>query len=107
MAHGAACALMLPVTLRTNREVCAERYAVLSRLLFGFDRTVSDALAAERLLDRIEQLCNSFGLPRRLSDCGVQVEQIPAIARDSQGNSMSGNPKELSESELETILRTM
>jgi len=107
MTHGAACALMLPITLRTNMTICAERYAVLSRRLFGFDRAVSEATATERLVDRIEQLCKSFGLPHRLSDCGVQSAQIPAIARDSQGNSMSGNPKELSVSEIESILRTI
>ena len=105
MPHGAACALMLPVTLRTNAEVCANRYAKLSRLLFGFDPGVSDDTATERLIDRIEQLCRDFGLPMRLSDCGIDMALIPAIARDSRGNSMSGNPKELSESEIEKILR--
>ena len=103
--HGAACALLLPITLRTNVEVCADRYAKLSRLLFGFDKTVSDETATERLIDRIEQLCRAFGLPMRLSDCCIDEALIPAIARDSKGNSMSGNPKELSDSDIERILR--
>jgi len=103
--HGAACALMLPVTLRTNAEVCADRYAKLARLLFGFDSTISDNTATERLIDRIEQLCRSFGLPMRLSDYGINETLIPAIAHDSRGNSMSGNPKELSESDIQNILR--
>ena len=107
LSHGAACALMLPVTLRTNAEVCADRYAVLSRLVFGFDVVVSDETATERLIDRIEHLCRGLGLPMRLSDCGIDAAQIPAIARDSRGNSMSGNPKELSESDIEHILRTI
>ena len=105
LPHGAACAMLLPVTLRTNAEVCADRYAKLARLLFGFGKTVSDETAAERLIDRIEQLCRSFGLPMRLSDCGIDETQIPAIARDSKGNSMSGNPKELNESDIQNILR--
>ena len=103
--HGVACALMLPVTLRTNAEVCASRYARLSRLLFGFDSTVSEDTATERFIDRIEQLCFSFGLPKLLSDYGIDEAMIPAIARDSRGNSMSGNPKELSDSDIEVILR--
>ena len=105
IAHGAACALMLPVTLRTNAEVCADRYAALSRLVFGFDSVVSDETATERLIEQIEQLCSGFGLPMRLSGYGIDKALIPAIARDSKGNSMSGNPKELSESDIETILR--
>jgi len=107
VSHGAACALLLPITLRTNAAVCADRYAKLSRLLFGFASTVSDATVAERLIHRIEQLCRGFGLPTRLADYGVESALIPAIARDSKGNSMSGNPKELSESEVETILRAV
>jgi len=108
ISHGAACALMLPITLRSNAEVCADRYAKLSRLVFGFDSTVSDATATERLIDRIEQLCRGFDLPMRLSDYGIESAQIPPIARDSKGgNSMKGNPKELSESEIETILRAV
>ena len=103
--HGAACALLLPVTLRTNAEVCADRYAKLSRLLFGFDANISDETAVERLIDRIEQLCRGFGLPMRLSDCGIDESLIPAISRDSQGNRMSGNPKKLGALEIETILR--
>ena len=105
IAHGAACALMLPITLRTNAEVCAERYATLSRLVFDLDTAVSDEAATERLIERVEQLCRDLGLPMRLSDYGVDEALIPAIARDAKGNSMSGNPKELSESEIETILR--
>jgi alcohol dehydrogenase class IV len=98
---------MLPMTLRTNAEVCAERYAKLSHLVFGFDSTVSDTTATERLIDRIEQLCRGFDLPMRLSDYGIASALIPSIARDSKGNSMAGNPKELSESEIETILRAV
>ena len=107
VTHGAACALMLPITLRTNAAVCANRYAKLSHLLFGFDQTISDETATNRLIDRIEQLCRGFGLPMRLSDCGIDETLIPAIARNSKGNSMSGNPKELNESEIEQILRTI
>ena len=107
MSHGEACALMLPITLRTNAEVCAERYAKLSHLLFSFDSTVSDETATERLIDRVEHLCRNFGLPIHLSDCGIDATSIPAITHDSQGNSMSGNPKELSKSEIEKILQTI
>ena len=105
--HGAACALMLPITLRTNANVCANQYAKLARLLFSFDSTVSDATATERLIDRIEQLCRSFGLPMRLSEYGIEKASLPAIAHDSKGNSMSGNPKELCTSDIENILRTI
>ena len=56
------------------------------------------------LIAEISALCDRVGVPRRLSQVGVAREQIPAIARDSRGSSMSGNPRELTSEELVEIL---
>ncbi|MDR0337588.1 MAG: iron-containing alcohol dehydrogenase [Planctomycetaceae bacterium] len=105
--HGAACALMLPSTLRTNAGICSKRYAHLARLLLPIDSTISDDLATEKLINKIEELCDLLEVPRRLSDLGIDSSIIPALAKDSKGTSMSGNPKELSTKEIETILRNI
>ncbi len=103
--HGAACALMLPTALRVNREAREEELARLSHVLFGANSRRSPGEAVERLIAEIEQLCDRVGVPRRLSEVGVEPEQIPAIARDSFGNSMRGNPVELTEPQVADILR--
>jgi alcohol dehydrogenase class IV len=100
--HGAACALMLPVALRVNQEVRRDELADLSRVLWGPEPSPEAAVA--RLIDEIDRLCDAVGVPRRLSQLGVKAEQIPAIARDSRGSSMSGNPRELSDEELSQLL---
>ncbi|MDR2704795.1 MAG: iron-containing alcohol dehydrogenase [Planctomycetaceae bacterium] len=105
--HGAACALMLPSTLRTNAVVCSDRYARLARLLLQIDSTVSDDIATEKLISKVEELCDLLGVPRRLSDLGINSSMIPNLARDSKGTSMSGNPKELSTTDVEKILRNI
>jgi alcohol dehydrogenase class IV len=56
---------------------------------------------------KIDSLLDEMKIPRRLSQIGVKREQIPAIVRDSRGNSMSGNPRELSDEELTQILENM
>jgi alcohol dehydrogenase class IV len=104
VAHGVACALMLPVALRVNREVRQTELARLAHLLFGKGTPPTPEEAVERLIQEISRLCDRVGVPRRLSQLGVTDEQIPEIVRSSRGSSMSGNPRELSDAELTAIL---
>ncbi len=104
--HGLACAVMLPAALVANREVARADLAAMGRAALGKPFSY-DTLAAEALIERIEQICRSIGIPQRLSEIGVRTEQIPAIVRSSRGNSMSGNPREISDGELTAILEKM
>lgn len=104
VAHGVACALMLPVALRVNRGVRRDELARLAHLLFDQRPFRSPDDAVDALIEAIAALCDRVGVPRRLSQIGVRAEQIPAIVRDSRGSSMSGNPRELSDAELTQIL---
>lgn len=98
--HGRACALLLPVALKVNREVCRLELARLGRMCFNLREHQSDAAVVDAFIARIESLCDCLHLPRRLGEVGVRPEQIHAIAADSRGNSMSGNPRQLSDGEL-------
>jgi alcohol dehydrogenase class IV len=93
--HGAACALMLPVAIRVNMQVCQREFAELG-----------DMLSID-LLRGIDTLCDRVRVPRRLSQVGVAPEQIPALVKSSRGASMSGNPRELSDAELTAILEDL
>jgi alcohol dehydrogenase class IV len=105
--HGAACALMLPVTLRTNADVCAERYGKLGRSLWNFGESISDEKVIEKMIAEVEELCGMLGTPRTLADLGIDRTMIPVLARDSKGTSMSGNPKELTEQDVTGILESL
>lgn len=102
--HGAACALMLPVALRANAEVCRAELARLAHLVFGVPPSTDPKEAVDTLVAEVEKLCLAVGAPRRLSDLGVPAEKIPDIVASSRGSSMSGNPRELSDDELSTLL---
>lgn len=104
IAHGVACALMLPVALRVNRYVRQAELARLAHLLFGKGPSTSPEEAVNVFISEISSLCDRVGVPRRLSQIGVSADQIPAIVRDSRGSSMSGNPRELSDAELTEVL---
>ncbi|MBN2473351.1 MAG: iron-containing alcohol dehydrogenase [Pirellulales bacterium] len=105
--HGVACALMLPTALRVNAGVRREELATLARLLFECGPSTPPEEAVETLIERIEQLCDRVGVPRRLGEVGVKREQIPALVRDSRGSSMSGNPRELTDQELTQLLEEL
>jgi len=124
--HGLACAVMLPVAIDVNRAVegMDARFAEIAPALLdqqsNFDLTPPtaprsiDEIVRERerkqaaaVAAKVKALLAELKIPRRLSEIGVKREQIPAIVRDSRGNSMSGNPRELSDEELTQILEEM
>ena len=105
VTHGAACALLLPITLRTNAEVCRREYARLARLILATEkRNASDEFLVERLIDEVQNLCHTVGVARKLTDLGVTAGQIPKIAAHSFGASMHTNPRTLTQEELVAIL---
>jgi alcohol dehydrogenase class IV len=65
------------------------------------------AEAADAAVEYIVRLCRELAIPRTLGELGVRREQIPAITASSRGNSMSGNPRELTDEELTRLLEEM
>jgi len=68
---------------------------------------MNESEAANAAIDAVDELCAKVFVPPRLSDLGVERAQIPAIVTSSRGNSMSGNPRELTDEELTTILEDL
>jgi alcohol dehydrogenase class IV len=106
MPHGLACAVMLPSALRVNREV---RRAELARLwsLVDAQSQLSEGDAADRFIEHVEGVARRIGIPSRLADLGVDLAAIPALVKSSQGNSMDGNPRDVSDAELARLLEEM
>lgn len=126
--HGLACAIMLPAALHANREhpgvepqLARAGWAMLHPGVSTVDpselakedpdlRGYARATMRERvdqIIWRVDTLLIELNIPRRLSKIGVKREQIPAIVRDSHGNSMSANPRALLDEELTQILENM
>lgn len=106
ITHGLACAAMLPVALRVNREASRADLAALARSV-GMSAANDDERAAAALCDRIDELCATLGVPRRLAALGVRREQIPELVVGSRGNSMNGNPRQLTDDELRSLLEEL
>jgi alcohol dehydrogenase class IV len=112
VAHGLACAVMLPAALRFNLEIpeVHQRFSLAARAILGESHEESAGEPAELVsaaLAKIDSLARDVQIPRRLSEIGVRRAQIPELVRDSRGNSMSGNPREVSDENLTAILEAM
>jgi alcohol dehydrogenase class IV len=107
VAHGLACAVMLPVALRVNREAREAELAELSRQVFNLVPRAPATEAVDVFIREIEMLCRRVGVPERLSELGVKPEQVPDLVKSSRGSSMTANPRELSDQELTRILEEM
>ena len=107
--HGLACAIMLPAALEANREAAKDAIAEIEGVLSNEDPgdfRKSPGSGAS-LSSTIPAIAERIGIPKTLSELGVRGEQIPAIVKSSRGNSMNGNPRELSDEELTEILERM
>jgi alcohol dehydrogenase class IV len=103
VSHGLACAVMLPIALRMNRDVAKSRLAAVARATeIACDS--SDDVAADKLIDHIEKLTQFLGIPGRLRDLRVAQTQIPELVESSHGNSLAGNPREITDAELHQVL---
>ena len=97
---------MLPVAMRVNRSTCTESFASLAPAITNRTHANTTA-AADAVIARIDELCCDLGIPRRLSELGVRSDQIPDLVTGSHGNSLSGNPRSISDSELRETLEQM
>ena len=136
--HGLACAVMLPVTMRTNLSAAEAPLSMIGATLFSAiqnadsrcplrDRLPTSlapsnaASVAERLsyvgeslrdssqfaIECIDSICERLQIPRTLAALGVTAEQLPALVKGARGNSMDGNPRDLSDAELLGILTSL
>lgn len=101
--HGLANAVILPIVLRMYGPACEKKLAKLARNAKVVDKRMDDREAAGRFIDWIQQMNDSMGIPRHLTD--IREEDIPVMARhaDKEGNPLYPVPVLMNRRELEQI----
>ena len=117
MAHGLACGILLPATLRYNRSACApELAAALAAFLnegtvAGRRRSQTAATAEEDVIEtgiaEIEKLQRQIGVPSDLRHLQLDAAALQKIAAGSMGSSMSGNPIAMNPENTLAFLQTI
>lgn len=93
IGHGLACAILLPYVMELNRPVCPERFADIGKAM----GCTADSLEgyANAGIEFVRDLGKRIGIPADLKSFNITADEIPVLARDSAGSSMSGNPVQL------------
>jgi alcohol dehydrogenase class IV len=107
MHHGLANAILLPVVLTKNLEHAPEKYALIANAMGIDTRGKTRAEAASLVPQQIEKLIRALDIPTRLSQVGVQAEDIPSLARDAAEDlCMMTNPQRYNVREIEALYRS-
>jgi len=112
LAHGVACATVLPAAFQVNASALAQsgeksailaKFADVSRVITRVDKK-DDPKAISMGISWLNDLKRDLGIPS-LSQLGIRESDLPLIVSESRGSSMKTNPVVLKDEDIEEILR--
>lgn len=106
ISHGLACGILLPHVMEINMKAETGKFANIGEALTGMHFN-DKKRAAEAGVEFVRKLAEDIGIPANLKNFGITREDIPSIAKGSRGSSLSGNPVDLTDEELEGFLMTL
>jgi alcohol dehydrogenase class IV len=98
--HGIICACFLVPVLRANKSEISDKIGFLLSD-FQINKKKDPVIW---LGDELAEIFGLYGIPKNLQSYGIDRSNAKSIIEKSKGSSMSGNPRKLSDSELEEIL---
>ena len=103
LPHGECNSLLLRWGVEANFSAAPERYTQILEALGG---NASSPEPMKELLDRLDALRSTAGIPGRLRDLGLSEEQLPVLAKTGEEDPcMLTNPLPFNHDELEELLR--
>ena len=106
VAHGVACAVFLPCSIKFNTPVCTERYADIARHM-GLDTAGKTSLeAANMVVEEIRSLCSELNIPKLKDIENVNPDDFEALAQASYDCvSTPSNPRDISVNDFLELLK--
>ena len=106
LPHGMCNAILLPHVVRFNAELIPGRFRPLASAMGVPGAAVlPDQEIGAALADRISDLATSIGAPRRLSEIGVTVDDLPGFAKQTLCDAcLTTNPRDVLEPDVQAIL---
>lgn len=105
MAHGMACAALLPTVMNFNQEATGEKYRDIAKAM-GVENVDELSLdqAREAAVQAVQQLGEDVGIPQALAPLGVKEEDLKDLAQDAYADVCTpGNPREVTLEEIEDL----
>ena len=108
ISHGLANAVLLPAVLRFNMDASPDRHAEVA-LAMGVEMQKTAEETSLRGIEKIEELLNNCGIPRKLTDLGIVENDIESLADIALGVTrlLKNNPKQLCKEDIINIYRSI
>lgn len=95
--HGVANALLLPIVMKFNKSAAIDKYINIAKALGA---SISDDMdkeaAADMAINEVVKLSIALGIPQKLSEIGINEEDIPLLAEQAiKDVCTGGNPKDV------------
>lgn len=105
IAHGVANSMLLPHVMRFNMDAITERLSRVAGAMGIEVGNVSQAGAAEKVVERIVEWTKTLEIPQDLRSFGVQETDVPemAVSASKVTRLLNNNPKVLSLADMEAI----
>lgn len=106
VVHGEAIGMMLPHVIRFNGQQCGDWYSELLAAVSGRNGAPPPSTGSRGLADLIAKFTEKAGLMQRLSELGIERDDLPRLAVDAAKQWTGGfNPRKVGEAELESLYR--
>ena len=107
--HGVANAIILPTVMEFNADATGEKYREIARAMgvCGVDTMSADAYR-KAAVDAVKQLSIDVGIPAKVSDVGVKVEDLQFLSESAVADAcFGGNPKDATLDEVIALYKAM
>ena len=107
--HGMACAILLAPVLKFNAPATGERYREVARAM-GVDGVdgMDQATYQQAAIATIQQLADDVGIPRKLSEIGVQEKDLQFLADSAIADACTpGNPRDVTAAQIVDIYKSI
>lgn len=99
--HGVANALLLPTVMEFNKPVCIDKYVEIAKAMDAYKEGMTKAEAAQAACDAVRALAIEVGIPQHLSELGISVDDIEALADQAiEDVCTPGNPRKVTRTDI-------
>ncbi len=104
--HGIANAMLLPVVMKFNGEVCSERFKEILTALGENVKTLNKAQTIDLFVEKIKNLSYAVGVTQTIADYGAKEEDIEMLSNKAMEDACRpGNPRDTKLSDFVNLYR--
>lgn len=104
--HGVANGILLPRVIEFNLSSSIQKFKSVASALEEKIEGLTEEEAGDKALSAVERIVKELGIPQSLGEFGVELEDLPELAKKSlTSNSTRGNPRQVSYEDLLSFLK--